>query len=80
MCILFTVSEKSHFNIILRVNLMYLILSGVLAWIVLQANIRADCQYPPDPYNIKQIFVLHNGAILTKNCVKVMDVQSFQNV
>ena len=80
MCILFTVSEKSHFNIILRVNLMYLILSGVLAWIVLQASIRADCQYPPDPYNIKQIFVLHNGAILTKNCVKVMDVQYFQNV
>lgn len=80
MCILFTVSEKSHFNIILRVNLMYLILSSVLAWIVLQASIRADCQYPPDPYNIKQIFVLHNGAILTKNCVKVMDVQSFQNV
>ena len=80
MCILFTVSEKSHFNIILRVNLMYLILSSVLTWIVLQASIRADCQYPPDPYNIKQIFVLHNGAILTKNCVKVMDVQSFQNV
>lgn len=80
MCVLFTVSEKSHFNIILRVNLMYLILSVVLAWIVLQTNIRADCQYPPDPYNIKQIFVLHNGAILTKNCVKVMDVQSFQNV
>lgn len=51
-----------------------------MTWIVLQANIRADCQYPPDPYNIKQIFVLHNGAILTKNCVKVMDVQSFQNV
>ena len=59
---------------------MYLILSGVLAWIVLQASIRADCQYPPDPYNIKQIFVLHNGAILTKNCVEGMDVQSFQNV
>lgn len=60
---------------------MYLILSGVLVWIVLQASIRADCQYPPDPYNIKQIFfVLHNGAILTENCVKVMDVQSFQNV
>lgn len=59
---------------------MYLILSSVLAWIVLQASIRAGCQYPPDPYNIKQIFVLHNGAILTKNCVKVMDVQSFQNV
>lgn len=80
MCILFTVSKKSHFNIILRVNLMYLILSSVLAWIVLQASIRADCQYQPDPYNIKQIFVLRNGAILTKNCVKVMDVQSFQNV
>lgn len=57
---------------------MYLILSGVLAWIVLQASIRADCQYPPDPYNIKQIFVLHNGAILTKNCVKVMVINLFR--
>lgn len=41
---------------------MYLILSSVLTWIVLQASIRADCQYQPDPYNIKQIFVLRNGA------------------